>query len=83
MPLHQNVNAPDRGLTGAFHNRYIISTAQYVLEPAISGELWTSIHFNGRAIFQQKRGAHDLQETRQRESGIVSGKLLQRVVLEE
>jgi hypothetical protein len=39
--------------------------------------------FTGRAIFQQKRGANDLQETRQRELRTVSGRLLQRMVLEE
>jgi hypothetical protein len=36
--------------------------------------------FTGRAIFQQKRVAYDLRETRQRESRIVSGRLLQRGV---
>jgi hypothetical protein len=29
--------------------------------------------FNGRAIFQQEREAHDLEEARQRESKIVAG----------
>jgi hypothetical protein len=26
-----------------FHNKYIISTTQNVLEPVVSGELWTTI----------------------------------------
>jgi hypothetical protein len=39
--------------------------------------------FNGRAIFQQKRVAYGLHETRLRESRIVSGRFSQRVILEE
>jgi hypothetical protein len=35
--------------------------------------LWDYYFFNGRSIFQQKRVAYDLHETRQRESRIVLG----------
>jgi hypothetical protein len=71
------------GFAGIFHNKYIISTARNVSEPVTSGKIMDYYFFTGRAIFQQKRGAHDLQETRQRESRTVSGRLSQRGVTPE
>jgi hypothetical protein len=74
---------PSRVSGALFHNEYAISTAKIFSTPRFPEGLWATISFNGRAIFQQKRVAHDLQETRRRESRTVSERLSQRGVVPE
>jgi hypothetical protein len=72
-PLRQNVNARDRGLYWDLPQSGTSFPQAKCFGARDSREIWDYYFFTGRAIFQQKRGAHDLQETRQRESRIVSG----------